>query len=301
MHPTADASADYDRPDLSADASPDYAPAGPAEPPHDHTPAGPAEPPHDHTPHALLPPDHLPYPVRYEVAYPPRLSRVKTLVRLPLLLPVAVVSNLVADIISAVIVFGWIAVFFRRTYPRWAFTAVSGALAYNARATAYALLQTDKFPSLDATRPDVVLEFAEPAPGSLSRWRVLFWKSILLVPQAFFLSILFFGVTVVTVMAWFAILITGTYPRGLFAFTTGTLRWYHRVNAYLFSFTDAFPPYASSREAGPASSRAVVLSGIAGFSLIGLILTVAANASPPPDQPSARAPLSQHATPFARR
>ena len=57
----------------------------------------------------------------------------------------------------------------------------------------------------------------------------------------FFLSI---GAIVAVIIAWFAILFTGRYPRGLFDFVLGVLRWGNRVVAYAFVLvTDQYPPF----------------------------------------------------------
>ena len=225
-------------------------------------PSGPAS-------RALLPPDELPYPVRYEVAYPERLSRWKTLLRLPLLVPVYLFGYLVQTALFPLLLIGWTAVFWRRKYPSWAFVGGAGAIAYGARATAYGLLQTDRFPSIDYEHPDVVLEFARPPSGELSRWRVCFWKLALLLPHYIVLSALQLALGVVTVLAWFGILFTGNYPRGMFAFATGVMRWHYRVLAYFASYNDRYPPFALSRDAGSAGNKAVIWSGIGGILVFG--------------------------------
>lgn len=59
------------------------------------------------------------------------------------------------------------------------------------------------------------------------------------------IALAFYGLAafVVTCIAWFAILFTGRYPRGMFDFVVGMIRWQMRVNAYLFLLTDTYPPF----------------------------------------------------------
>ena len=207
--------------------------------------------------------EHL-YPVTYEVTYPASLSRWKTLLRLPLLIPALLFFYVVQAALFYGVTIGWTTVFWRKKYPRWLFAGVSGALAYIARFQAYALLQTDKYPSFDLDSSPVALTFADPPSGELSRWRVFLWKLVLLIPHFFVLGALQAALFVVTVIAWFAILFTGNYPRGLFGFATGVMRWHYRVAAYFFSLNDRYPPYALSGSAGPSGNKAVVWSGIGG-------------------------------------
>ena len=123
-----------------------------------------------------------PYPMRFAVAYPARLSRISTFFRLFFILPVWFVGLILQYLVGSGIFVGWGAVFFRKRYPEWLFLGLSGAFAWYARAWAYATLVTDKFPSLDPVGSPVSLEFDRPAAGSLSRWRVLVWKLVLLFP-----------------------------------------------------------------------------------------------------------------------
>jgi hypothetical protein len=219
-----------------------------------------------------------PYPVHYAVDYPERLNRLTTAFRAILALPLGIVFYVLAGLLWSALGLGWIAVFFTRRYPAWLFAALTGALAYIARTQAYLQLTTDRFPGFGTGGSPVHLTFDPPPDGALSRWRVLIWKTILLIPQAIVLTCLGIAASVCTIFAWFAILFTGSYPRGLFSFVTGVNRWSYRVGAYFASFTDRFPPYALSAEAGPASNNAAVASGCIGaaaVALFGILVGVA--------------------------
>ncbi|MFN0094912.1 MAG: DUF4389 domain-containing protein [Dehalococcoidia bacterium] len=210
-----------------------------------------------------------PYPMHFSVAYPGKLSRLSTLLRLFLLVPAWMLGTFFYFAAYGAFPIGWLAVFFRKSYPTWLFHGVTGGLAWAARTQAYGALLTDKFPSLDAEGSRVRLTYDQPERGGLSRWRVLLWKWVLTAPHLFLLGFLGFALFVVTILAWFAILFTGRYPRGLFGFATGVLRWHYRVSGYFLSLNDRFPPFSLAAEAGPASRGATIASGLIGLLLVG--------------------------------
>jgi hypothetical protein len=104
----------------------------------------------------------------------------------------------------------------------------------------------DTYPSTDEEQ-SVRLDFPYPdAREGLTRWMPLV-KWFLAIPHYIVLFFLSIAAFVCIVIAWFAILFTGRYPRGLFDFVEGVFRWWTRVVAYAFVLvTDEYPPFSLS-------------------------------------------------------
>ena len=135
-------------------------------------------------------------------------------------------------------------ILFRQRYPRWWFDFALELNRFSARVGAYLLLLTDQYPStvekqavhLDITYPDVKADLSRGMP--LIKW-------LLALPHYIVLFVLMIGVVVVTIIAWFAILFTGRYPKSLFDFVVGVSRWNLRVGAYAtLLVTDKYPPFS---------------------------------------------------------
>ncbi len=80
-------------------------------------------------------------------------------------------------------------------------------------------------------------------PEELSRW-LIFVKWLLAIPHIIILYALGIAASVVTFIAWFAILFTGRYPQGLYGFAVGYMRWSLRVQAYVLLMRDEYPPFS---------------------------------------------------------
>ena len=184
------------------------------------------------------------YPVQLDVEYPegPR-NRVTTLFRLILMIPIVVVAALASMGAGLMFVATLLMILFRKKYPRWWFDFGLELRRFSARVNAYAGLLRDEYPSTDEDQA-VTVEISYPdAEGQLNRFMPLF-KWLLAIPHYVVLYVLSICVLVVTVIAWFAILIVGRYPSGLFNFSVGVMRWSERVNAYVALLTtDRYPPF----------------------------------------------------------
>jgi hypothetical protein len=205
-----------------------------------------------------------PYPVQLSVDYPdlPR-NRMTVLLRLVLAIPILVVLSALTDktflslgggdnadtarftLDAGGVLFlpTLLMLVFRNKYPGWWFDWNVNLLGFENRVLSYLLLLRDEYPSTDAEQ-SVHLVLPDPDGGrSLNRWMPLV-KWLLAIPHVVVLVILTIVAIVLTVVAWVAILITGRHPRGIYDFVVGTLRWWLRVDAYVFALvTDRYPPF----------------------------------------------------------
>jgi hypothetical protein len=202
------------------------------------------------------------YPVQFDVDYPDRdLNRLTTAFRIFTIIPIAIVLNSIggywgggydADPDTAPIVIGGtgllfipplLMILFREKYPRWWFDWNRELLRFTNRVGVYLALMNDRYPSTDEQQ-SVRLEFPYPdAKTDLNRWLPLV-KWFLAIPHYIVLAFLYIAVFFVLIAAWFAILFTGRYPRGMFGFVEGVIRWHNRVVGYAYILvTDRYPPF----------------------------------------------------------
>ena len=201
------------------------------------------------------------YPVQFDVDFPSRpLDRLSTAFRFIVAIPIVILLTMLSGEAFRngnhdrnTLVIGGAAVFlplvlmivFRQKYPRWWFDWNLNLLRFSSRVTAYLALLDDRYPSTDEDQ-SVHLDFPYPDAHQLNRWLPLV-KWFLAIPHYVVLFFLGLATVIAVIAAWFAILVTGTYPRGLFDFVVGVLRWSNRVNGYAFALvTDQYPPFSLS-------------------------------------------------------
>jgi hypothetical protein len=207
------------------------------------------------------------YPVQLAIEYPDRkLNRLTTAFRLIVAIPILIVAAAVGAVGGhggtyasggetwtfaagggGLLFFApLLMIVFRQKYPRWWFDWNLELLRFTNRIGAYLALMDDRYPSTDE-RQAVALDFPYPdAKEGLNRWLPLV-KWLLAVPHYILLFFLSIAAVVAVIIAWFAILFTGRYPRGLFDFVLGVFRWGNRVFGYAFVLvTDQYPPFRLS-------------------------------------------------------
>jgi len=188
------------------------------------------------------------YPIQYSVDYPERpLNRLTSALRIFTAIPIVILAAAVSGggyAAGGILFLGpLLMILFRQKYPRWWFDWNRELLRFENRVGVYVALMDDRYPSTDEPQ-SVHLEFEIPdAARDLNRWLPLI-KWLLALPHYIVLLFLYLGALVAIIIAWFAILFTGRYPRSLFEYLVGVGRWHNRVVGYAFLLvTDRYPPF----------------------------------------------------------
>jgi hypothetical protein len=203
------------------------------------------------------------HPVRFSVDYPDRpLNRLTTALRIFTAIPILIVLGSIQGYSSSwsggdsattttVAVGGsgllflppLLMIVFREKYPRWWFDWNLELLRFTNRVGIYMALMDDRYPSTDEQQAVRVDAPYPDAPTDLNRWLPLV-KWLLAIPHYIVLFFLWIGGVFAVIAAWFTILFTGRYPRPLFDYVEGVIRWQNRVVGYAFILvTDAYPPF----------------------------------------------------------
>jgi hypothetical protein len=190
------------------------------------------------------------YPLRLDVEYPESLSRLlnnipylKAILLIPHII-VLVVMSLLTTVIGFI---AWWAILFTGKYPRGLFDFVVNVQRWSLNVNAYQAMMRDEYPPFSGESAGYpAVSYSVEYPERLSRLlnNIPYLKLILVIPHIVVLIFLFIGSVAVSFIAWWAILFTGKYPRGMFEYTTGVLRWSTRVSAYAGMLTDEYPPFS---------------------------------------------------------
>ena len=211
------------------------------------------------------------YPARLDIDYPEKLDRFSTFFRLIWAIPILIIASLLSatsnstvttivvtetgtivskatesggGIVAGLFAATMLMIVFRQRYPRWWFDFAREFARFGMRVGAYLTLLTDEYPSTtDEQSVHVEIDYPD-VEGDLNRFLPLV-KWLLAIPHYIVLAVLVVGAIFVVLIAWFAVLFTGRYPRGLFDYVVGVARWGLRVQAYtLLLVTDRYPPFS---------------------------------------------------------
>ncbi|MBT7457849.1 MAG: DUF4389 domain-containing protein [Gemmatimonadetes bacterium] len=201
------------------------------------------------------------YPATLDVEYPDReLSRLTTFFRIFTVIPIGIILALLSGHNSMVngdaavstnynggaslLLATVLMLLFRQTYPRWWFDWQLALARFAMRVEAYLCLLRDEYPAVEQDQA-IRVEIDYPnAQTDLNRWLPLI-KWLFAFPHYVVLLFLSIAAMICVVIAWFAILFTGRYPRGLFDFVVGVMNYWLRVVVYAFMLTtDRYPPFS---------------------------------------------------------
>jgi hypothetical protein len=199
------------------------------------------------------------YPVSLQIDYPERkLNRLTTFFRLFTAVPILIILGLLMDNainmsgkdgastaagLGLVVLPLVLMLLFRKKYPKWWYDWNLNLSMFAYRVASYFYLMTDVYPSTDEEQ-NVHLEMPYPDASGLNRWLPLV-KWFLAIPHYIVLCFLGIAAMVVIVIAWFAILFTGKYPKSMFDFVLSVMRWGFRVMCYaMIMITDKYPPFS---------------------------------------------------------
>jgi hypothetical protein len=215
-------------------------------------------------------PSRAPHPVAFDVAYPDRHSRWLIFVKWLLVIPQAFIAYLLGYLTFLLAIFAWFAILFTGRYPRSMFEFAVGCMRWSGNVFAYFALLRDEYPPFSFSQGEYAVTFEVPYPDRQSRWR-LFIRLFAIVPNYIVLQFVLIAWLLTSFISWFAILVAGHYPRGLFYFSVGVMRWYQRAGAYLYLLRDEYPPYSVSADARPGNEA---VSAVLGAPIFGAIAVV---------------------------
>jgi hypothetical protein len=204
-------------------------------------------------------PDGSPsYPATLTFDPAEKIANWRPLVQWFLVIPHIVVLYFLQIVSGVVSLISWFVILFTGELPDGFANLQSLFVRYTLRAYTYMLFLREEYPPF-------TFETTTADPGSDPRIRVdvhpdlvernrltVGFRFILAIPQLIVIAVLWFAASVVTFIAFFAVLFTGKWPTGMRDFVMNVFGWWLRVEAYVLLLTDVYPPFAFE-EVGPST------------------------------------------------
>lgn len=180
----------------------------------------------------------------YSITYTAQRSRASTLFRYFLALPHAIISNAWNSLAQVLTFFQWWVILFtgRRNESMWKLQ--NAWLGYAARVNSYQSLMFDKWPNIGPEPQGEPTTYSFEFERDASRLSN-FFRFIIVIPALVVALVVLLLALAATVLSWFAILITGTHPEGLFTTVLKVHRYMVQLNAYVMLMTDDYPKFGN--------------------------------------------------------
>lgn len=189
------------------------------------------------------------YPARLTVAPGGKIANWRALVHVFMVIPHVIVLYLLGIAAQVVGVISWFVILFTGKLPEGLHNFQAMYLRYSNRTIGFMILLTEEYPPFefdttahDRTSYPIRSDF-DPQLENRNRVTVLF-RMFMVIPQYIVLALVSIAAYFVYIVAWFAVLFTGSMPEGMRNFLVGTGRWVTRVQAYFWLLTDEYPPFS---------------------------------------------------------
>ena len=195
-------------------------------------------------------PQPVAYPVTFTFDPPESIARWRPLVAWILVIPQLIVVSVISLVAGVCAVAAWFIILVTGKLPDGLAGVLSLAVRAQTRVSAYSMFLKEEYPpfSFETTTAepgDDPRVRVEVAPALEDRKRLsVFFRGLLILPQAIVLGFVGLAASVVLFLALFAVLFTARWPAGMQRFVLGFLRWNARVLGYYYLLTDDYPPFS---------------------------------------------------------
>lgn len=186
-------------------------------------------------------------PIRLDVDYPESSSRLLNgllFIKFILAIPHLLIIYALGILLNVIALIAIVAILFTKKYPRGLFDFAVNIVRWQTNVGSYILMLRDEYPPFSWDAGQYPVTFEVDYPENPARFAPLY-KWILVIPNLIVWYIFALIAVVLWLVAWIAIIFSGKFPRGMFDFIVGVMRWQNRIYGYaVYQFTDVYPPFS---------------------------------------------------------